>query len=198
MFRFPLAVVAAALALAAGLPAAASANQKCWSRSFSCAGHPGGTMEAALALPGGLGVLAGFHPGTPSGDLCATVAHHHDPYSPLHYGGDNRYYAIWVHAGGDRPRSAWLACAPATEVWGLTAGPGDGVGDSIRCPHESRPVSHGAAWTVSAARGYGQTYGGFGDNHDGYWDYRFYNPLAGAVTARLYGICVIDRGAVIE
>ena len=196
MFRFLLVVTGAVAALA--LPAAAPASHKCWSRSFDCPGHPGGTMATALHVPGAVGVIAGFHTGTAHSDLCATVEAHHDHYSPLHYSGDTRYYPVWVHVGEDRSRAALLACAPPTEEKDQTAGPGNGVGDSIRCPHDTHPIHRGAAWTVSTWRGYSQTQGGFGDNHDGYWDYRFYNPLAGSVTARLYGICQLARGAVIE
>lgn len=42
---------------------------------------------------------------------------------------------------------------------------------------------------MSERRGYSQSRGSFGDNGDGFWNYRFYNPHAGEVKARLYGLC---------
>lgn len=193
----PRRLMLAGLALALALPATAAAQDgRCLALDWTCAGHPGGTEQRPLQRPGTVGVLAGFRRDELDEDVCAQVARRHDRYTPPYDGGAfGRYYAVWVDLGGKRPDTAFLACGEREEVWGHTSGPGE-EGVSLRCPGESHPVDRGAAWTVTASRGFAQVWGGFGSGDDGYWDYRFHNPERGTVDARLYGICVPDRGAI--
>jgi hypothetical protein len=84
-----------------------------------------------------------------------------------------------------------LVCGRPTTVTGFSRGPG-AAGESLPCPvlpqgWRTRP--NAAGWWVSARAGYSNVGGGFGHNRDGFWNYRFYNPHAGAVRARLFGAC---------
>lgn len=87
-----------------------------------------------------------------------------------------------------------LVCGEPVTVAGFSRGPG-AHGASLPCPvidqgrNQRRTRPDGAGWWVSARAGYSNVAGGFGHNRDGFWNYRFYNPHAGTVRARLYGAC---------
>ena len=182
-----VAVAAAFAALVAGAGAGvASTPARCEPMAVpaNCSGRIGGEPDTAIALPG-FGVAAGFRHASP----CDTVAGWSRSRREDLHGRTITYYYVWAHDPFHRTFSATLVCGHAQEVWGLTSGPG-GDGESLPCPRASRPVEDGAGWDVNpSGRGFSQNRGGFGQHHDGYWHYRFYNPEHGTVHAKMYALC---------
>ena len=155
--------------------------------------HPGGDPSRALPSPssGAPGVVAaGFHF---RWDECARVSR----WAPAHHrtlhGADVEFFWVWFE-DGRAPFPMVLVCGRPATVAGFSRGPG-ATGASLPCPvvalgsqaRRTRPAA--AGWWVSSRAGYTNTGGGFGHNRDGFWNYRFYNPHADSVRARLFGAC---------
>jgi hypothetical protein len=154
---------------------------------------PGGAPGRALEPPSAgafRGGEAGFHFGT---DDCERVTRWAPTHRQERQGITFDYYWVWVR-DGNAPSPMAFVCGTPQTVAGFSRGPG-AAGASLPCPSfvHGRQTRHtrpdGAGWWVSARAGYSNVSGGFGHNRDGFWNYRFYNPHAGRVQARLFGAC---------
>jgi len=191
-------LVAIALALAAGFawgavapaPAAAQCDPGRLGQNppRGCRA-PGGEPARALPDPAAA-ATGGRRPRFHLTDPCEQVA----AWAPVHrqsrHGIELRFFWVWVE-DGRAPHPFALVCGNLRSVPGTSRGPG-AEGASLPCPTiepfgRTRPDSVG--WWVGSRAAYTHVDGGVGANRDGFWGFRFYNPHATPVRARLFATC---------
>jgi hypothetical protein len=136
---------------------------------------------------GGIGVVAGHH----HENLCSK-----NEIEP----GGHRQALVLVNGPGDavahgpNARDGTLLCAPVLAVWPFSTGPWEGGNwISLRCPAGEKPIDGGAGFQGGDSGTFTQAGGGFGDGHDGYWHYRFFNHSRHTYMIKFWAVCVGHR-----